>query len=100
MNPTPTVHQRERMGGRWQEVLGAAANLAREAQPVFVVSREDLKVAGVFNDPTTDDTFQELDSAGSPTGATFYVQQTTPVGFLPGGFLLLVRAKFHDAPGG
>ena len=100
MNPTPTVHDRQRVGGRFQEVMSAAGNLSAEALPIFGVSRENLKVGTTYHDPTTDDFFQALDKSGVVEGPRFDVQQTTPIGFIPGGWLLQVKSVFHSAPSG
>lgn len=101
MNPTPLVKMRERLGGRFQEFLASGAQLAAEALPVFVVSRNSLEISsGVFHEPNTDDVFQELDSNDVLTGQVFEVVQVTAIGGKAGGYFLTVVTKFHDKASG
>ena len=94
VQPMPQVRNRERIGGRWQEALSAAA------LPVYIVSRESLKVSGIYYEPTTDDTFRELNSSGNPTGPTFHIEQITTIGGRAAGWMLTVVTQFHDKAGG
>ena len=96
---TPLVQVREILGGRWTEVLSAAGTLSAEALPVFIVSRESLKIGPTFHDPTFLDSFQKLDISVVPnvvTGPTFFINQITAIGGEEAGWFLTTVAKFRD----
>lgn len=98
IQPTPNVRVREKVGGRVQDVFASGAQLSAEALPVFAASRQALLLAdGVtFHVPTTQDTFQELDSSGSPTGDIFEVIQVTAIGGRAAGYFLSVVNQSSD----
>ncbi len=96
---TEQVRMREAFQGRITESLSAAGILSAEALPVYVVSRESLKIGTTFHKPTIFDSFRELDATVSPNvpvGPTLFVQQITNIGGLPTGFRLLTVAKFSE----
>jgi len=94
--PTPRVKKREKVGGSWEESLDVGGTLSAEALPVYVLSRQDLKVAGTFREPTTMDSFVEFGT----TSPIFYVDRTTEIGQRPAGWFLTVTTKFRASGAG
>ena len=92
VQPTPLVKQRELVGNRWREVLAAGGNLSAEALPVFVISREYLKVSGTYYDPTLFDEFVKFGT----TTPVFRVYQTTALGGEAPGWFLSTRVIFRE----
>ena len=96
LNPTPKVRKREREGGRFQDILESGGQLSPEALPVYILARPDLKVAGVFREPTTMDTFVQFGT----TSPVFHVSTFIEIGPLAAGWLLTVTTKFRDSASG
>ena len=98
MWPMPEARQRQEVGGRWQDVLTGGGGDNQGAH-VFVVSRNVLVVDGEFFEPTLMDTFQKLapcSEGGAVFGPTYYVQQISNIGVIPGAWYLTCGAQFRD----
>jgi len=96
IQPTTKVRVKELLGGRWRESLSAAAVLSAEALPVFIISREALKVSGTFRIPTHHDSFVETGT----TSPIFRIQQITGVSAVEPGFIISASTIFRSFASG
>lgn len=70
--------------------------VSQESLPIFEVSRESLKFAGVFHEPTKFDSFIEVGT----TEPIFFVKDWETIGEDAAGYRLIVTTQFDEFAGG
>lgn len=90
--PTPLVKEKVLQGNQTLEVMSAAGNLSAEALPIFMISREALKINGVFFDPTFHDEFVETGT----TKPIFRVIQITDIAAPEPGWFITTSTVFRS----
>ena len=96
LKKTPSLEQTIMVGGRRVRIKPSGGAITQEALPLFEVSRESLKIAGVFHTPTDFDSFIQVGT----TEPTFYVKEVETIGEDAAGYRLTVSTIFDEYVGG
>lgn len=95
LGKTPSVEITELFAGRAVTFKPSGGALAQEALPLFLVSRESLKVGSTFHVPTKFDSFVEVGT----TAPIYFVREIETIGEDAAGYRLTVTTEFNQYAG-